>query len=182
MKQPIVGVMRSLAPVSSDTAKFERRWLKAKEDHDAAIAKENGISARLDEISQRQSKITDNRVNGNASPADANEYAALTGDRELLTKMLKAAKGETAEAAVRMETAANNYRHAENATRVQQAQAEFEALHAKCQEIEKVFVACIGATARAGRAIGHSTLGTSYKISQPLDFALRLNVIPSEEA
>ena len=163
-----------------EIARFERQHQEAVAAHAAALEKQNGIDGRLQDIAARMTAITARRVAGNVDEKEAAEYAALQGDSQLLATMLTAAKAETKLAAETLHASVIAYSDASNAQNMLENQAKYEALAAKTREIEVVFCKAIRLTALAGQAIGHHVLGQSYRPSEALDRALRMNVIPPE--
>jgi hypothetical protein len=161
-------------------ARFERQHQEAIATHAAALDKQTGIDGRLSDIATRMATITKRRVAGDVDPAEASEYAALQGDSQLLATMLTTAKAETKLAAETMHATYCAFSDAKNGQAILENQAKYEALLAKTREIEVVFCKAIRATAMAGKSIGHHVLGQSYRPSEALDRALRMNVVPPE--
>ena len=153
-----------------------------KQEVSQAAEKLAGIDERIAQVTARQSAISEARLSGKSTPAEAAEFAALGGDLALLQKLRTSAEAEVAVAKSQLAKETDRLYSEKEGHYRRKREAVFAALHTRTQEIEKIFVKSLGATARAGREIGHLTLGTSYKISQPLDYALRLNVIPSAES
>lgn len=166
--------------MSENLARFERQHADAVAAHQAAHDKQTSIDNRLKDIAERMAAITKRRVAGDVDEKETAEYAALQGDSQLLAQMLTTAKAETKLAAETLHASVVAYSDAQNAQTMLENEAKFQALAAKTREIEVVFCKAIRLTALAGQAIGHHVLGQSYRPSEALDRALRMNVIPPE--
>ncbi len=166
---------------AENLARGERMHVEALAEHQSALHKEQGIDARIADIAKRMNAISQRRIAGTSNDQEAAEFAALGGDSQLLTQMLAAAKAETKLAGDKVRGAVAWYGDAQNAHMRQQAELEYNALQLRTKEIEAVFVRAIGATARAGKAIGHHSLSQSFKISETLHRAINLGVIPPQE-
>ena len=135
----------------------------------------NEARARVDEITQR-------RVGGTSTPAEAAEYAALQGDLTLLAKMLTGAQEAEERAVQRVHGAFIYYTDALNAHNMELAEARFKALQEKCREIEAVFIQALGEVGRAGQAIGIHTMGSAYPKSTSIRQVFDLNMTPTKGA
>lgn len=159
-------------------ATAKRLFAEATEVHREAVNKLHGITERLGTIRNRLSEITQARVAGTATGQDADEFVLLTADAELLGSMLAEAQ-RTVQKLQSIATARlNELQTAEKIHALDQAGIEFAALSMKTREIEAVFVRAIAMTHAAGRKLGYHVLSQSWRASEPLDKAMRLNVPP----
>jgi hypothetical protein len=161
-------------------SRYERQHAESVAAHAAALDKQKGIDGRLKDIAERMSTITRRRVDGQVDEKETQEYVALQGDSQLLATMLTKAKGETKLAGETVHAAYVAFSDAQNSQTMLENQAKYEALLAKTKEIEVVFCRAIRLTALAGQAINHHVLGQSFRVSEALDRAIRMNVIPPE--
>jgi hypothetical protein len=166
--------------MSTNLSRFERQHQEMAAAYAVAHEKQTSIDGRLKDIAERMAAITQRRIAGEIDDKETAEYAALQGDSQLLTTMLATAKAETKLAGETVHAAYCAFSDAQNAQTILENQAKYEALAAKTREIEVVFCKAIRLTALAGQAIGHHVLGQSYRPSEALDRALRMNVIPPE--
>lgn len=163
---------------AENLARGERLHQEAIAAHQAASDKAQAITDRLASIRTRQQAITESRLAGTSNDQEAAEYAALTGDAELLGKMQIEAQAAIKTATDQAHGAYVWYTDAKRAHDREQAGIEYEALRAKTAEIEALFVRAIAATHAAGRGVGHHTLGQSWQPSQPLHRAVHYGVCP----
>ena len=133
---------------------------------------------RLNDAAARMSAITERRVSGTATAAEAAEYAALSGDTELLSKMLETAKQAEAQAVQGVQGAFASWTEAKQAHERELAGDRYKAVQEKCKEIDAVLCKALGELGRAGRAVGISTLGQCFQKSDTLHRALDLNQTP----
>lgn len=159
-------------------AEARRKLNKANDAHKQALNKVQSLADRLSAVRVRATEITKARINGNSNPQDAAEFAALSGDAELLQKMHTDAQASAAELLPAVESARNNLALVEQQHQQEQAVAEFEALRKKLFESEQLFVACLAATHQAGRKIGHHALSQTWTPGQSLQRAIHYNVAP----
>lgn len=136
---------------------------------------------RLNDARRKMHYITERRVSGTATAAEAAEYAALQGDETLLGKMLAAAKQSETQATEKVHGAFVFYTDAKAAHDRELAEAKFKALQEQTKQIETIFCKALGELGRAGRAIGLSTLGQCFQKCDVLHRALDLNVVPPQE-
>ncbi len=164
--------------MSENLATAERLNAEAETEHQAAADKEMSINARLKDTADRMASISQRRINGESNDQEASEFAALKGDADLLQKMLAEAKQITIDAFGKLRLSVMNFNDLGAEHKREQNAIEYQVLLCKAKEIEDVFVRAIGETGRAGKKIGHFTLGQSFRVGDALDRALRLNVIP----
>lgn len=144
------------------------------------LARQN--TERLNDARRKMHFITERRVSGTVTAAEAAEYAALQGDEALLGKMLDAAKQYEIRATEKVHGAFVFYTDAKAAHDRELAQAKFKALQEHCRQIEAVFIQCLGEVGRAGQAIGISTMGSAYPKSNAIRQVFDLNMTPTEGA
>ena len=156
-----------------------RRTLTAAEAEQATAAtKRDRIAARIAECQQRQREITTQRLEGEASPQTASEFAALSGDISELTIML-AQQNEVLDAATtRTDSARNNLAEADRRHTAQQNQAAFEELALRSLKLDAALCRSIAELHALGKQLGRNTLSQNWRPSQALDRAARLGVPP----
>jgi hypothetical protein len=159
-------------------AKAERLNVEALAEQVAATAQVAHNVKRLEDVKARMADITDRRISGTSSDRDAAEYAALHGDAALLEKLLTAARQTEKLATEKMRQANAFLIDAQREHDRELATVKYQALLAKCKEIEAVFCRAIGEVGRAGQVIGISTLGQAFQKSDTLHRALDLGVPP----
>lgn len=163
-------------------ARIERQHQSAVAAHAEARAKQYEISSRFTDTADRMQAITEKRISsGTSSEKDNAEYAALSGDLELLKKMHEAAKAATRLQFETMQACFDGYTEAERQHNLKQAELAFTAMHVKVKEIEKVFCQAIRALALQGQKLGKHTLSMSYSKGETLHRAIDLGVIPPEK-
>ncbi|MDD2883085.1 MAG: hypothetical protein PHQ58_21950 [Rhodoferax sp.] len=165
-----------------ELARAERMNAEAQAQLESARDLVQQNTERLNDTRRKMHFITERRVAGTCTSAEANEFAALGGDEILLQKMLVAAEQAKAAAIDQVHGAFAYFTDAKAAHDREMAEARFQALLEKTRQIEAVFCQALGALGRAGQAIGKSTLGSCFQKSDRLHRALDLNIIPSEES
>lgn len=159
-------------------AQIERAHLSAARVHQEAADKASAIEQRLEAIQSRMKEISAARVAGTATPEQNDELVLLTHDKEALKKMHADAQAEVKTNGDHLHTVAIAYSDALTAHKREQAKLEFLALRKTAGDIEAVLVRAIAETHRAGKALGHSVLSSSWQPSQALHRAIVMNVPP----
>ena len=158
------------------------RGVRLNEEAQAALAAARDLlrqnTDRVNEARARMDEITQRRVGGTSTAAEAAKYSALHGNLTLLAKMLTGAQEAEAQAVERVHGAFIYYSEAKNVHGREQAEARFKALQETCREIDAVLCKALGELGRAGQTIGMSTLGSCFQKSDTLHRALDLNVTP----
>ena len=159
-------------------AQIERAHLSAARVHQEASDKVQAIEQRLTTIRDRMEAISAARIAGTATAEESDELLLLTHDAKALEKMLTDAQAEVKTNGDHLHTVAVAYSDAQVAHRREQAQLELLALRQKAVVIDAMLCRAIAETHRAGKALGHSVLSSSWQPSQPLHRAIVMNVPP----
>lgn len=145
--------------------------------HNDALSKVAQVEQRISDSRRRQREITATRLEGESSPAEAAEFAALAGDLETLASMLTKARQEAD--ALRPDDARNRLAYAQQHADRELAQAEMDALSQKAAQLDAALCRCVGMIHFIGRQrFQHVALSQSWRPSAALDRALRLGVPP----
>ena len=163
-------------------AQCARAHSEATAAHQEALDRQSAIAKRIADIAAQKNAITAARLEGEATKEQAAEYAALQGDHESLTEMLKDAQCAVEQTVEPLTQARDALSRAQTEHAKAQAVIAFEALSQKTTQIEAMLTKAIAATHKAGRAIGHFQLSQSWKPSEPLYRACHLGVCPPERA
>jgi chromosome segregation ATPase len=163
--------------LSTQVAAAQRNLATANECHAQALAKVDSIRQRITDAEHRQREITARRLEGESSPQEASEFAALGADVETLRAMLNAA--EAAARAAEPTLARHNLANAEAELARAVAEAEFDALAERARQIEDALIAVVVDLDAAGRRIGHRTLQDSWRPTAALAAAIKLNSLGS---
>ncbi len=155
-----------------------RLYNESTELHREADSKVHSIADRLGTIRNRMAEITQSRISGTATGQQADEFVLITADANLLDSMLTDAISNVQERQSVMQARLREVQAAEKAHQHEQAVIEFAALQAKTAEIEALFVRAIAISDAAGRKIGHSMLGQSWRASEALDRAMKYGIAP----
>lgn len=167
---------------TAQLARGERLHQEAAAEMEAARDQVQRNTERLNDTRRKMHFITERRVSGTATAAEAAEYAALQGDEALLGKMLTAAQQTEAQATEKVHGAYVFYTDAKQAHDRELAEAKFKALQEQAKQIEGMFIQALGAVGRAGQAIGISTIGSAYPKSNAIRQVFDLNMTPAEGA
>ncbi len=159
-------------------AGIERAHQSAARVHEEASAKASAIEQRLEVLQTRIAEISAARVAGTATPEQNDELVLATHDARALEKMDADAQAEVKTNGDHLHTVAVAYSDALSAHKREQAQLELLALRQKAGDIEAVLLRAIAETHRAGKALGHSVLSSSWQPSQTLHRAITMNVPP----
>lgn len=159
-------------------AAVTRLYNESTELHREADNKVHSIADRLGTIRNRMSEITQSRISGTATGEQADEFVLITADANLLDSMLTDAISNVQELQVVLQARLREVQAAEKAHQHEQAVIEFSALQGKTAEIEALFVRAIALSDTAGRKIGHSVLGQSWRPTEALDRAFKYGIAP----
>lgn len=157
-------------------ARARRELSEATERHASAMDKVAHIEQRISDCQQRQRAITQQRLEGEAAPETAAEFAALAGDIATLSDMLAAARQEAVAAEPHAQRA--NLSEAERQLAKHQAEVELEAVRAKAVEIEVLFLRAIAAVNAAGKRCGRTRLGEVWQPSTGLSRLIHYGITP----
>lgn len=147
--------------------------------HREADNKVHSIADRLGTIRNRMAEITQVRISGTATGQQADEFVLITADANLLDSMLTDAISNVQERQAVMQARLREVQEADKAHQHEQAAIEFSALQDKTAEIEALFVRAIALSDAAGRKIGHSVLGQSWRPCEALDRAFKYGIAPA---
>lgn len=162
--------------MSHQLAEARRRFEDADAKYREALDNVTKIKTRIADREQRQRAITQQRLEGEAAPDTANEFAALNGDIETLRNMLARADAEAR--ALEPAEARNHLAIAERNADREKRQAEFDALMAVAAKLDIALCNAIAQLARIGKQLGHVQLSQSWKPSDDLRNAIHFNKAP----
>lgn len=168
--------------INITAARLASAKLRAAEADDAlAVATDRAdkLAAKIANARARQQAITNARLEGEGTEAEAAEFAALSGDIEVLTGMHEEAS-TALQPLGRAALAANNDVLALNqALDRATAEATYQAIAARTAEIEALLCKAIASQFEAGQAIGRGPLiSNSWRMTSDLDRIVRVNALP----
>jgi chromosome segregation ATPase len=162
--------------MTAQIAEAQRIYDAAEAEHAEAMSKVRKIAERIEDCQQRQRAITQQRLEGEAHPGTAAEFAALGADIETLSIMLSAA--QQAADAVRPDEARRQLMFAQQQHARDLVRAEFDALTAVAAKLDGALCRCVAELHRRGKQMGHVQLSQSWRPSSALDRCMRLGVAP----
>lgn len=158
-------------------AEARRRLTEAECRYQEATERATKIRQRIADCEQRQRDISAQRLEGEAGPETAAEYAALGGDIETLRGML--AEAEASARNLEPVGARNQLALAERNAERELAHAEFEALTATSAKLEAALLDCIRRLHEIGKArLGHVGLSQSWRSTEELRRVMHYGVPP----
>lgn len=156
----------SLAFFSSRLASARLDLEVAEADHATSTAEADRLRKLADDARARQAAITSRRLAGTSNEQEANEYAAISGDLEVLNQLHAEAQALADSLAPHEARAA--VRQAERDLEECAGQIQHDTLMARCREIEAAFVNCLREAHRSGKARGARTAGDAFQLCPEL--------------
>lgn len=174
-----------MTTINEAASRLSTAKLRSEEATDALNTAQNKADALASKVANaraRQQAITNARLEGEGTEAEAAEFAALAGDIAMLTTMHNEAT-EALQPLGRAALAAGNdvlmlTQAFERAT----AEEKYQAIAARTAEIEALLCKAIASQFEAGQAIGRGPLiSNSWRMSIGLDRIVRVNALPVSE-
>lgn len=171
-----------MTTVNETAARLASAKLRAEEATDALNEAQNRADALASKVANaraRQQAITNARLEGEGTEAETAEFAALSGDIEMLTGMHNEATESLQPLGRAALAAGNDVLMLTQALERVTAEEKYQAIAARTAEIEALLCKAITLQFEAGQAIGRGPLiSNSWRMTSGLDRIVRVNALP----